>query len=107
MGKPRTLDSEVVIEIADEGIGEINVSIEPEFEEPEDDDGTAQVEETQEDAEVEAIIGDDNLMDVDETIDEYGEKEDYADEYLTISNGVAQEPPACNLSQHGRNRKDF
>ena len=99
LGKPRSLDSEIVIEVTDENLDEVNVSIEPEFEKQEEDVQEAQADIDWEDANVETIIGDDdNLMDVDEAVDEYGEKEDYAEEYLTISNAIAQEPPAICLN---------
>ena len=98
LGKPRSLDSEIVIEVTDENSDEVNVSIEPDFEEQEEDVQEAQADIDPRDANVEAIIGDDNLMDDDEAVDEYGEKEDYAEEYLTISNAIAQEPPAICLN---------
>ena len=94
LGKPRALDSEVVIDIAEENIADIDVAVEPDFEEQEDEAQSAQDERAQDDANVEAIIGDGNLMDVEEAIDEYGEKEDFAEEHLTISNDVAKEPAA-------------
>ena len=98
LGKPRSLDSEVLIVIADESMEEINVGVEPEVEEQEEGAQPAQTDEGQDDANVEAIIGDDNLMEVDEAVDEYGEKVDFAEEYLSISNDVAQEPPVICLN---------
>ena len=98
LGKPRSLDSEVVIDVADENIADIDVAIEPEFEEPEDETQASLDEQAQRDAEVEAIIDDDTLMDVEENVDEYGEKVDYAEEYLTISNDVAKEPAAICIN---------
>ena len=98
LGKPRSLDSEIVVVIADESMEEINVGVEPEVEEQEDGAQPAQTDEGQDDPSVEAIIDDDNLMGIDETVDEYGEKVDFAEEYLSISNDVAQEPPAICLT---------
>ena len=77
---------------------EINVGVEPEVEEQEDGAQPAQTDEGQDDDNVEAIIDDDNLMEIDETVDEYGEKVDFAEEYLSISNDVAQKPPAICLN---------
>ena len=88
----------MVIDVADENIADIDVAIEPEFEEPEDETQASLDEQAQRDAEVEAIIADDNLMDVEENVDEYGEKVDYAEEYLTISNDVAKEPAAICIN---------
>ena len=98
LGKPRTLDSEVVIEIEEEGVEEINVGVEPDVEEPEGDAASLQTGQDEDDANVDAILADDNLMEVDETNDECGEREDFAEEYLSISNDVAQEPPAICLN---------
>ena len=70
------------------------------------DAASLQTGQDEDDANVDAILADDNLMEVDETIDEYGEREDSAEEYLSISNDVAQEPPAI-LRQLRRDRKDF
>ena len=98
LGKPRSLDSEIVIVIADESMEEINVGVEPEVEEQEDGAQPAQTDEGQDDANVEAIIDDDNLMEIDETVDEYGEKVDFAEEYLSISNDIAHQPPAICLN---------
>ena len=105
LGKPRTLDSEVVIDIAEEeNIADIDVAVEPELEEPEDGAQAAQDEQTQVDAELEAIIVDDTLMDTEVALDGYGEKEDFAEEYLTSSNDVAKEPAAIciNTEEIGR-----
>ena len=105
LGKPRALDSEVVIDIAEEeNIADIDVAVEPELEEPEDEAQAAQEEQAQVDADFGAIIGDDTLMDVEMAIDEYGEKEDFAEEYLTISNDAAKEPAAIciNTEEIGR-----
>ena len=78
--------------------------MEPEFEEPEDGAQAAQDEQTQADAEMEAIIVDDTLLDTEVAIDEYGEKEDFAEEHLTISNDAAKEPAAIciNTEEIGR-----
>ena len=99
LGKPPALDSEIVIEIAEENVEpEINFGMEPETEEPEDDAQPAPTEESPEDDNVEAILGDDNLMELDDTVDGYSEKADFAEEYLSISNDIAQEPPAICLN---------
>ena len=104
MGKARALDSEVVIDIVEEDIADIDVAVEPDFEEPEDEVQAAQDEQAQYDANVDAIIDDDALEDTEEVIAEYGEKEDFAEEYVTISNDVAKEPAAIciNTEEIGR-----
>ena len=88
----------------DENIADVDITVEPELEEPEDGAQAAHDEQTQVDAELEAIIVDDTLMDTEVAIDEYGEKEDFAEEYLTISNDVAKEPAAIcvNTEEIGR-----
>ena len=98
LGKPRALDSAIVIDIAEESIADIDVVVEPEFEEPEDEARAAQEEQAQVDTDIEAIFGDDTLMDAETAIDEYGEKEDFAEEDLTISNDVAKEPAAICIN---------
>ena len=50
------LDSEIVIDIAEENIADIDIAVEPELEEPEDEAQAAQDEQTQVDADVEAIM---------------------------------------------------
>ena len=78
--------------------------MEPELEEPEDEAQAAQEEQAQADAEFEAIIDDETLMDTEVAIDRCGEKEDFAEEYLTISNDAAKEPAAIciNAEEIGR-----
>ena len=98
LGKPRSLDSEVLIEVEDEGMGEIDVSLEPEVEGQDDETQPEKIGDDQDDANVEAIISDDTFMEIDEIVDEYGEKVDFAEEYLSISNDAAQEPPAICLN---------
>ena len=98
LGKPRAVDSEVVIDIVEEDIADIDVAVEPDLEEPEDEVQAAQDEQAQYDANVDAIIDDDTLEDTEEAIDEYGEKEDFAEECLTISKDVAKEPAAICIN---------
>ena len=92
LGKPRSLDSEVVIDVEETAIADIDVAVEPDLEDPEDETQNAQSEQDLFDANVEAII------DPEEIIDEYGEKVDFAEEYLTISNDVAKEPAAICIN---------
>ena len=94
LGKPRSLDSEVVIDVEETAIADIDVAVEPDLEDPEDETQNAQSEQDLFDANVEAIIVADTPEDPEEVIDEYGEKVDFAEEYLTISNDVAKEPAA-------------
>ena len=56
LGKPRSLDSEIVIEISEENIADIDVAVQPEIEEPQDEARAAQEEQNQVDAGVEAIM---------------------------------------------------
>ena len=86
LGKPRSLDSEVVIDVEESTIVDIDVAIEPDLEDPEDENQDAQSEQDLFDANVEAIIDADTPEDTEEVMDEYGEKVDFAEEYLTISN---------------------
>ena len=100
LGKPRSLGSEVVIDVEESTIVDIDVAIEPDLEDPEDETQDAQSEQDLFDANVEAIIDADAPEDTEEVMDEYGEKVDFAEEYLTIS--------TCrNLHQHRRDRKDL
>ena len=98
LGKPRSLDSEVVINIEESAIADIDVAIEPDLEDPEDEEQAAQNEQDLFDANVEAIIGADPPEDTEEVVDECGEKVDFAEEYLTISNDVAKEPAAICIN---------
>ena len=98
LGKPRSLDSEVVIDVEEETVTDIDVAIEPDLEDPEDEAQAAQDEQDEYDANVEAIIDADTPEDTEEAVDGYGEKEDFAEEYLTISNDVAKEPAAICIN---------
>ena len=98
LGKPRSLDSEVVIDVEETAIADIDVAVEPDLEDPEDETQNAQSEQDLFDANVEAIIVADTPEDPEEVIDEYGEKVDFAEEYLTISNDVAKEPAAICIN---------
>ena len=98
LGKPRSLDSEVVIDVEESTIVDIDVAIEPDLEDPEDENQDAQSEQDLFDANVEAIIDADTPEDTEEVMDEYGEKVDFAEEYLTISNDVAKEPAAICIN---------
>ena len=69
---------------------DVDVAIEPDLEDPEDETQDAQSEQDLFDANVEAIIDADTPEDTEEFMDEYGEKVDFAEEYLTISNDVAK-----------------
>ena len=80
LGKPRSLDSEVVIDVEEETIADIDVAIEPDLEDPEDEAQAAQDEQDQYDANIEAIIDADTPEDTEEAVDGYGEKEDFAEE---------------------------
>ena len=94
----RSLDSEIVIDVEETAIADIDVAIEPDLEDPEDETQNAQSEQDLFDANVEAIIVADTPEDPEEVIDEYGEKVDVAEEYLTISNDVAKEPAAICIN---------
>ena len=98
LGKPRSLDSEVVIDVEESTIADIDVAVEPDLEDPEDEAQAAQNEQDQYDANVEAIIDADTPEDTEEAVDGYGEKVDLAEEYLTISNDVAKEPAAICIN---------
>ena len=98
LGKPRSLDSEVVIDVEETAIADIDVAVEPDLEDPEDETQNALSEQDLFDANVEAIIVADTPEDPEEVIDEYGEKVDFAEEYLTISNDVAKEPAAICIN---------
>ena len=98
LGKPRSLDSEVVIDVEEATIADIDVAIEPDLEDPEDEAQDAQSERDLYDANVEAIIDADTREDTEEAVDGYGEKVDFAEEYLTISNDIAKEPAAICIN---------
>ena len=98
LGKPRSLDSEVVIDVEETTTADIDVAVEPDLEDPEDETQNAQSEQDLFDANVEAIIDADTPEDPEEVMDEYGEKVDFAEEYLTISNDVAKEPAAICIN---------
>ena len=98
LGKPRSLDSEVVIDVEESTIADIDVAIEPDLEDPEDEAQAAQSEQDLFDANVEAIIDADTPEDTEEVVDGYGEKVDFAEEYLTIANDVAKEPGAICIN---------
>ena len=74
------------------------MAVEPDLEDPEDETQSAQTEQDLFDANVEAIIHADTPEDPEEVMDEYGEKVDFAEEYLTISNDVAKEPAAICIN---------
>ena len=74
------------------------MAIEPDLENPEDETRNAQSEQDLFDANVEAVIDADILEDTEEVVDRYGEKVDFAEEYLTISNDVAKEPAAICIN---------
>ena len=74
------------------------MAIEPDLEDPEDEEQAAQNEQDLFDANVEAIIDADPPENTEEIVDEYGEKVDFAEECLTISNDVAKEPAAICIN---------
>ena len=80
LGKPRSLDSEVVIDVEESTIVDIDVAIEPDLEDPEDETQDAQSEQDLFDANLEAIIDADTPEDTEVVMDEYGEKVDFAEE---------------------------
>ena len=83
LGELCSLDSEVVIDTEETIIADVDVAIESDLEDPEDETQNAQSEQDLFDANVEAIIDADTPEDPEEVMDEYGEKLDFAEEYLT------------------------
>ena len=103
LGKPRSLDSEVVVDVEESTIADIDVAIEPDLEDPEDEAQAAQNEQDLFDANVEAIIDADPPEDTEEVVwREGGFRRGVPDDLERCGKGTR-----CNLHQHRRDWKDL
>ena len=98
LGTPRSLDSEILIDVETEPTDELFAQTTVPDEELEDTEMWSVEEEA-------AGIDIENIEADFEEIDEYGEQADYSNEYLTVSSKKATNPPAISFSSTagGRN----